>query len=378
MAVSKLIEGSVYIEDRASKTLSSTERELKKLTDKANTALKSVSRLNSELSRSKKVQGSLADRKAQTRTFKISDFDVSKTKQLYRRNLPRVSSTVAMPAIDLTDKSYRNYRTEFQKRMLERAGRGGLLSPMWENLSKYKSSESVMRNPSAITEGLMSSISGLGRGGRGVAGAIAGRVIGGAFGSATLGSLIGGGAMGGPIGVAIAAGMSAIIAIVKSGVQKVVDYVSRAMEIFTRTATERATESTSLRRKMQMSNEMFGIANPRDIKAIDKDVYSYREYERQAYTRGLSGRDISTSAIEWLHLLGTKDNGGTFKNRQEAFDFSEALSAIAKMNGLSDSEYETVRYQGMQIMSKGYADILDIKPLLNSAPGFIRDLLQQT
>ena len=76
--------------------------------------------------------------------------------------------------------------------------------------------------------------------------------------------------------------------------------------------------------------------------------------------------------------MGTKESGGVFTDEQQAFDFSPALSAIAKMNGLSDQEYETVRYQGMQILSKGYADILDVKPLLNSAPGFVRDLLQQT
>ena len=126
-----------------------------------------------------------------------------------------------------------------------------------------------------------------------------------------------------------------------------------------------------------MSSEMFGI-NPTNIKEIDEKIYGLRKREQEYYKHGMSGRDITTSAIDWLHLLGTKDSGGVFANEKQAFDFAEALSSIAKMNGLSQQEYETVRYQGMQILSKGYADILDVKPLLNSAPGFVRDLLQQT
>lgn len=204
-------------------------------------------------------------------------------------------------------------------------------------------------------------------------GAVGGRMVGNLIGKPVLGTLAGGMLKGGLVGLGVGAAISGVV----EGIDKLTDYVGDILETVRTIAQERATESTSLRRKMQMSSEMFGV-NPRDVVEIDEKIYGLREREQEYYKKGLPGRDITTSAIDWLHLMGTKDVGGVFANEQQAFDFSEALSAIAKMNGLSDQEYETVRYQGMQILSKGYADILDIKPLLNSAPGFVRDLLQQT
>jgi hypothetical protein len=212
----------------------------------------------------------------------------------------------------------------------------------------------------------------LGSFGKGVGGFATGRMVGGLLGSARLGGIIGG-AAGGPIGIAVAT----VGTVLLEGFKKLGAELGRITEILNTIAAERATESTSLRRKMQMSSEMFGI-NPTNIEEIDKKIYGLRKMEQEYYKHGMSGRDITSSAIDWIHLLGTKEIGGVFANEQQAFDFSAALSAIAKMNGLSDQEYETVRYQGMQILSKGYADILDVKPLLNSAPGFVRDLLQQT
>lgn len=208
-------------------------------------------------------------------------------------------------------------------------------------------------------------------------GAFGGRLTGamlGGGGAKLLGTVAGGGAAAGPVGIAIGIAAAGIIA----GLTKIVDAVHGVIDTINRIASERARESVGLRRKMQMSSEMFGV-DPEDIKSIDKKIYALREEEQQMYLHGLPGRDITASSIEWLHLLGTKNaEGGVFEDEKEAFKFSKALAAIAKMNDLSPQEYETVRYQGMQIMSKGYADILDIKPLLNSAPGFVRDLLQQT
>lgn len=217
-----------------------------------------------------------------------------------------------------------------------------------------------------------SSLGGKGLGGS-FGGAIGGRMFGNLIGKPVLGTLAGGFVKGGLIGLGVGAAISGVM----EGIDKLTDYVGDILETVRTIAQERATESTSLRRKMQMSSEMFGV-NPRDVVEIDEKIYALRGMEQEYYKKGLPGREITTSAIDWLHLLGTKETGGTFANEQQAFDFSEALSAIAKMNGLSDAEFETVRYQGMQILSKGYADILDIKPLLNSAPGFVRDLLRQT
>lgn len=263
-------------------------------------------------------------------------------------------------------------RTDWQKRMDKLAAKGGKLQPLWESFGKATSPLNLARSPHLVTEGMGGVFGKMGRLGKGIGGFATGRMVGGMLGSSTLGGIIGG-AVAGPVGIAIASVGTAIIA----GFNKLSDRFKEIAEILERTASERATESTSLRRKMQMSSEMFGV-EPTNVEEIDKKIYGLRSLEQQYYRKGMSGRDITTSAIDWLHLLGTKESGGVFKDEQQVFDFSAALSAIAKMNGLSDQEYETVRYQGMQILSKGYADILDVKPLLNSAPGFVRDLLQQT
>lgn len=263
-------------------------------------------------------------------------------------------------------------RTDWQKRMDKLAAKGGMLQPMWESLGKSESAAGVARSPHLLSEGAMGVFGKMGKFGKGVSGFVGGRVIGGMVGSAGLGGIVGG-ALAGPIGIAIAALGTLLI----GGISKLISVTKEISGILNEISTERAAESTSLRVKMQMSSEMFGV-DPRNVEGIDKKIYGLRNMEQEYYKHGMAGRDITTSAIDWLHLLGTKDSGGVFKDEKQAFDFSAALSAISKMNGLSAQEYETVRYQGMQILSKGYADILDVKPLLNSAPGFVRDLLQQT
>lgn len=266
--------------------------------------------------------------------------------------------------------------TPFQKKMQAWAANGGTFAPLWQALGKHPNAIAAFQTPGALTSGLAASLGKMGTLGRGVTGFAAGRALGSMFlggAGGALGGLAGGVVAAGPVGLAIAAAASGII----YGITKLIGKVQEIADIMDEMSSERATESTALRRKMQMSAEMFGV-DPRNVDEIDKKIYGYRPIEQQYYKQGMPGRDIITSAIEWLHLLGTKDIGGTFANEQQAFDFSEALSSISKMNGLSEREYETVRYQGMQILSKGYADILDIKPLLNSAPGFVRDLLAQT
>ena len=263
-------------------------------------------------------------------------------------------------------------RTDWQKKMDRLAAKGGMFQPMWESLGKSESAVGVARSPHLLSEGALGVFGKMGKFGKGVSGFVGGRVIGGMMGSAGLGGIVGG-ALAGPIGIAIAALGTLLI----GGISKLISVTKEISGILNEISTERAAESTSLRVKMQMSSEMFGV-DPRNVEGIDKKIYGLRTMEQEYYKHGMAGRDITTSAIDWLHLLGTKDSGGVFKDEKQAFDFSAALSAISKMNGLSAQEYETVRYQGMQILSKGYADILDIKPLLNSAPGFVRDLLQQT
>ena len=263
-------------------------------------------------------------------------------------------------------------RTDWQKKMDKLAAKGGMLQPMWQSLGKSESAVGVARSPHLVSEGALGVFGKMGKFGKGVSGFVGGRVIGGMMGSAGLGGIVGG-ALAGPIGIAIAALGTLLI----GGISKLISVTKEISGILNEISTERAAESTSLRVKMQMSSEMFGV-DPRNVESIDKKIYGLRTMEQEYYKHGMAGRDITTSAIDWLHLLGTKDSGGVFKDEKQAFDFSAALSAISKMNGLSAQEYETVRYQGMQILSKGYADILDVKPLLNSAPGFVRDLLQQT
>lgn len=269
----------------------------------------------------------------------------------------------------------------WKRSMMERADRGGggFMSRLYGGLSKFDSFSDALSSPSALKDVIFDAFGNgiFGRMGKGIIGAIGGNAIGGMIGGtggSVAGSLIGGGAAGGPIGIA----MAAVVMAVKAAANKVVDYARETKEIIERWSSERASESTGLRKKMQMSSEMFGIGNPRDVTEIDRQIYGLRRKELEYYRNGASGRQITSSAIDWLHLLGTSQTGGTFANREAAFRFSEALSNLSKANNLSAAEAETVRYQGMQILSKGYADILDIKPLLNSAPGFVREILAQT
>lgn len=269
----------------------------------------------------------------------------------------------------------------WKRSMMERADRGGggFMSRLYGGLSRFDSFSDALSSPSALKDVLFNAFGNgiFGRMGKGIIGSVAGNAIGsmiGGTGGSMAGTLIGGGAAGGPIGIA----MAAVVMAVKAAASKVVDYVRETKEIIERWSSERASESTGLRKKMQMSNEMFGIGNPRDVTEIDRQIYGLRKKELEYYRNGASGRQITSSAIDWLHLLGTSQTGGTFASKESAFRFSEALSNLSKANNLSAAEAETVRYQGMQILSKGYADILDIKPLLNSAPGFVREILAQT
>ena len=426
--MAKLIDGNIHIDDEASQALNDTDKALKKLSDKIGKVLKRVEGLNGELGKLKGNSAALRDIDALGKAeharrmeeiqikglgvssrnteraataMQLTDYRNQKKKELsdYETN-NKIKAMRAQAAIkdeyaqkreirnainnikvDGWDEAVKEgaklaNRTAWQKRMDRLQARGGRFAPLWETLGRVRSGTDVARRPALVGEGLIGSMKNFGVFGKSAVGVAGGRLAGqmlfGATG-ANIGGMIGGAAMGGPIGIALGA-----IAIgLRAGFDKLVTKVQEITGILKEIASERAFESVSLRRKMQMSSEMFGV-NPTDVEGIDKKIYALRDWEQEAYKRGLAGRDITTSAIDWLHLLGTKESGGTFVNEKEAFDFASALSSIAKMNGLSEAEYETVRYQGMQILSKGYADILDIKPLLNSAPGFVRDLLQQT
>lgn len=427
--MAKLIDGNIHIDDEASQALNDTDKALKKLSDKIGKVLKRVEALNGELGKLKGNSAALRDIDALGRAeharkmeqiqikglgvssrdteraalaMEVSDrkkrnaIEVSnhqlnnkikfeneklliKERQDQKKELQRLVSNIKTgDGWDEVDKEATRLAkmTAWQKKMERWQKRGGRLAPLWGSLGKASSGMDAIRRPSLVSEGLAGSMKNFGLFGKSAIGVAGGRLAGGMLFGATganIGGMIGGAAMGGPIGIALGA-----IAIgLRAGFDKLATKVQEITGILKEIASERAFESTSLRRKMQMSSEMFGV-NPTDVEGIDKKIYALRDWEQEAYKRGLAGRDITTSAIDWLHLLGTKDSGGTFENEKEAFDFASALSSIAKMNGLSEAEYETVRYQGMQILSKGYADILDIKPLLNSAPGFVRDLLQQT
>ena len=425
MAGQKLIEGNITIEDQASKALSDIEKALLEVTKVGQKTTETIKGLNRELSKTKVIPqtadgtmigtGSRSRRRSVGTTVAAADVararketagptvvttrDISTMRReeertrVWRAQDRRLESELTVKRVKadsvavkktvadaevVKKKTEKNVtvtssrRTDWQQRMDRLAAKNGLLRPLWESMGKATTPMNTARSPHLITEGLMDSFMGMGRIGRGIGGLATGRMIGSMFGSEMAGGLIGS-AAGGPIGLAIGAAATLVVA----GLGKLSERVDEIREILNEIATERARESTELRRKMQMSYEMFGV-DPRNIRQIDEKIYAMRGKELEMYRGGLPGRDITKSAVEWLHLLGTKDSGGTFANEAEAFDFSKALAAISKMNGLSKAEYETVRYQGMQILSKGYADILDIKPLLNSAPGFVRDLLQQT
>lgn len=362
----KLIDGNITIEDRASAALSAIEQKLRNIEKIAKPVTNQMRKLNEEIAKFGSGEAARSSLKSPSNII-YRDYGAggSRAHLSYRNDIR--STRPEIRRIEAEEK-----RTDWQRRMDRLAAKGGKMQPLWESMGKATSALNLARSPHLLTEGIGGVFGKLGTLGKSLGGFATGRMIGGMFGSKVLGGIVGG-AVGGPIGIAI----STVGTLIMSGVTKLIAGVRDIKAVLDEMSSERATESTSLRRKMQMSSEMFGV-NPRDIAAIDQKIYGLRALEQQYYKKGMSGRDITTSAIDWLHLLGTKDIGGVFADEQQAFDFSAALSSIAKMNGLSEAEYETVRYQGMQILSKGYADILDVKPLLNSAPGFVRDLLNQT
>lgn len=270
--------------------------------------------------------------------------------------------------------------TDWQAKWNKKADKGGRLGRFYSWLASTENPSELLGKGSAFKSGF-EALFGNSKIGRGLLGAISGRIAGGMLiggaGGGAIGGILGGGLAAGPVGMAVGAAMTALISIAKKLSDRIIEYVQHISDIVERTSLDRANESVGLRKKMQMSSDMFNV-DPRNVEQIDNKIYSLRRKELEYYRNGASGREIITTGIDWLHLLGTKGSGGRFEDEAQAMRFSEALSNIAKANGLSQQEVETVRYQGMQILSKGYADILDIKPLMNSAPGFVRELLAQT
>lgn len=275
-------------------------------------------------------------------------------------------------------KKWEEEATTFQKRMVEKAKGGGRMSALYGEFAKEKSVFGVLKNPSRIFEGLdkMGGRAGkigkslaAGAGTRAVASAVAGPIVG------KLAGILAGGAAGGPLGMAVVGAVTAISA----GVSATVSELQRLNEAVNAIGKERATESVGLRKKMQVSSEMFGV-NARDIQGIDNQIYGLRNKEVQMTSQGLDGRGVVKSMIEWKHLLGTEVGGikgAAFKDDDEVYKFARGMAAITNMNGMSEMEQQSMNYQTTQIMSKGYADMQDIKPLLNSAPGFMNILKRQ-
>lgn len=132
--------------------------------------------------------------------------------------------------------------------------------------------------------------------------------------------------------------------------------------------------------KLMVSHDMFANNTilPFDEKAKHDYVnanYGLAHYLTNKYA--MRGLDTVESGIRLAHLVGVGEGGG-FKTDDEAMNFTRGLIAAAQVNGMTDAELQTLQYQGSQIASKGYAELLDIKPLMNSAPGIINDLIKFT
>lgn len=132
--------------------------------------------------------------------------------------------------------------------------------------------------------------------------------------------------------------------------------------------------------KLMVSHDMF--ANNTILPFDEKAKHDYvNENYKLAYDltskNAMRGLDTVESGIRLAHLVGVGEGGG-FKTDDEAMNFTRGLIAAAQVNGMTDAELHTLQYQGSQIASKGYAELLDIKPLMNSAPGIINDLIKFT
>lgn len=132
--------------------------------------------------------------------------------------------------------------------------------------------------------------------------------------------------------------------------------------------------------KLMVSHDMFANDTilPFDEKAKQDYVNeNYKLAHKLTSKNAMRGLDTVESGIRLAHLVGVGEGGG-FKTDDEAMNFTRGLIAAAQVNGMTDAELQTLQYQGAQIASKGYAELLDIKPLMNSAPGIINDLIKFT
>lgn len=192
--------------------------------------------------------------------------------------------------------------------------------------------------------------------------ASAGGKVGGMFGRATAGvASAGSGMMGmlkGPLTPMFLI-LSKLLVAIKDAVKWLAEF-----------AMKQATEDKTYQKKMQLDPKMFGV-NLLDKQGRGEYMTKRYEQAKEDSIHGLDGNAMMQEAALTAQRLGVKsagNKGGVFDTMDQVEAYTRSENAMIKTSGATDSEVQAMKLQFMQIMNKGYADSMDIKPLMQSAP----------
>lgn len=142
---------------------------------------------------------------------------------------------------------------------------------------------------------------------------------------------------------------------------------------------EQAENDKRYQKKMQINPELYGIGQ-NDKAGRHKFMSDRYAKSREDSMNGLNGQKIMDNAALSAQQLGIKSKAnpdGFWNSMDEVESYSRSFNAAIQTTGANDQEVKTAELQFMQIMSKGYADATDLKPLMQSAPTMMAALAKE-
>lgn len=142
---------------------------------------------------------------------------------------------------------------------------------------------------------------------------------------------------------------------------------------------EQAENDKRYQKKMQINPELYGIGQ-NDKAGRHKFMSDRYAKSREDSMNALNGQKIMDNAALSAQQLGIKSKAnpdGFWNSMDEVESYSRSFNAAIQTTGANDQEVKTAELQFMQIMSKGYADATDLKPLMQSAPTMMAALAKE-
>lgn len=139
-----------------------------------------------------------------------------------------------------------------------------------------------------------------------------------------------------------------------------------------KTGAEQMDKWVNIRNKLTMSGRQFGIDPNNEKQKSDFMKKAYKDM-RDMFHNGMNGEKVVNDAIAMVHQFGTKQNdpNGFFRDYEDALNISKSINAFAQMGGVGQQELDSFTYQLGQVFSKGYAELQDVRPMLNSSPSMM-------